>query len=397
MKHLAMSAWGTMHAELTHSEAAEVGRSGLVEVSVEPQANEWRLRSASRVGVAVGDGWELRVRPKLNVPKLMFLLSYARDPVGWKNETADFAFEPELVPTVANAFATHAARAIERGVLRGYVHVDDRLSTIRGRVRFGDQLARGGGLRLPVDVSYDDYTVDVIENQLLKTAATVLLRLARVPDATRRRLHSLRSVLDEVSLLSRPRDASVPVLTRLNERYARAMRLAELVLRSSSLDALVGEIHGTAFSFDMNAVFEDFLTTALREALIKHGGEVRAQWTGALDIEEDIRIQPDITWWVHGRCAAIVDAKYKALDSAGVRNADAYQMLAYCTALRQPIGFLVYARDSRERSRNHRVRNSACEVRVRTVDLETPPEELLQQVGVLADEIGGCAAIGLAA
>ena len=48
----------------------------------------------------------------------------------------------------------------------------------------------------------------------------------------------------------------------------------------------------TAFLLDMNAVFEDFLTTALREALREYGGEVRAQWTGVLDVEEGIRIQP---------------------------------------------------------------------------------------------------------
>src|SRR2546428_4770090 len=151
-----MSAWATMQTSLTHNEAAEISRSGLVDVAAEPHANEWRVRSSSKVGVAVGDGWELRVRPKLNVPKLMFLLSYARDPIGWKNETAEFAFEPELVQTVANAFATHASRAVEQGVLRGYLHVDDRLTTIRGRVRFGEQMARGGGFRLPVDGSYDD-------------------------------------------------------------------------------------------------------------------------------------------------------------------------------------------------------------------------------------------------
>ena len=44
----------------------------------------WQVRTGSKVGVVLGDGWELWVAPKLPVPRLMFLLAYARDPNGWK-------------------------------------------------------------------------------------------------------------------------------------------------------------------------------------------------------------------------------------------------------------------------------------------------------------------------
>ena len=151
----------------------------------------------------------------------------------------------------------------------------------------------------------------------------------------------------------------MPLLTRLNARYGAAMKLAELVLRSSSLDTGVGKVVGTTFSFDMNTVFEDFLTTALSEALTTAGGQVKRQHTDTLDVQGDIRIQPDITWWRGSRCAAVIDAKYKSLDAGGVRNPDTYQMLSYCTAMRLPVGFLVYARDSGERPGAHDVRNSA--------------------------------------
>jgi 5-methylcytosine-specific restriction enzyme subunit McrC len=120
----------------------------------------------------------------------------------------------------------HAIRALEQGVLRGYVHLEERSTFIRGRIRFSDQIA-AGGVPLPVAIEYDDYTTDILENRLLKTAATLLLRLPRVPAAARRRLMHLRLLLAEVDLLDRPREAVAPPITRLNECYLPAIALAE--------------------------------------------------------------------------------------------------------------------------------------------------------------------------
>ena len=72
----------------------------------------------------------------------------------------------------------------------------------------------------------------------------------------------------------------MPALTRLNQRYGTALRLAELILHASSIDAAKGTFGATAFVFDMNRVFEDFVTIALREAMQPYGGVVREQWTG---------------------------------------------------------------------------------------------------------------------
>jgi 5-methylcytosine-specific restriction enzyme subunit McrC len=382
-----MAAWSTASARLSHDQAAELSRLGLVDIAVEPHADEWRLRSDSRVGVAVGDGWELRVRPKLDIPKLFFLLSYARDPLGWKTTAAGFEFEPDLVDAVATAFSVHALRALEQGVVRGYLRVDERLPSVRGRIRFGDQLRRSGSFPLPVEVAYDDYTADVLENRLLTTAATLLLRLPRVPARSRQRLAHIRALLDDVSLIARPREAVAPPITRLNERYRPALRLAELLLRASSISTHPGAITATAFVFDMNAVFEDFVTAALREELQRQGGAVKAKWASTLDYEGGLRIEPDITWWLGERCVAVLDTKYKSLLTGGVRNPDAYQMLAYCTALQLQSGYLIYATDAGEAARTHTIRNVDREIHIRTVDLETPPEELLRQIRSLSTEL----------
>lgn len=383
-----MEAWTQLGVELTRDQAAELSGLDLVDVVAQPQSDGWVLVANSRIGVAIGNGWELRVRPKLAVPRLFFLLAYAADPRGWKDESAEFGFEPDLMDAVASGFSWHALRALELGVLRGYVHVDERLITIRGRVRFSDQIARSASLPLPVEVSYDDYTADILENRMIKTATLALLRLPRVPVLARMRLLKVRAVLDEVSLVDRPREAKMPPLTRLNQRYGPSLRLAELILHASSIDAAKGPFAATAFVFDMNKVFEDFVTTAFTESMRRHGGTVRPQVEEfSLDVDSRLRLKPDLSWWVGDHCLAILDAKYKAIDDGIMRHPDAYQMLAYCTAYGLPRGYLVYARDSGQESRTHRIRNANCEIVVAAVDVEKEPEEILAQMQALADSV----------
>jgi 5-methylcytosine-specific restriction enzyme subunit McrC len=397
MNVIEMEAWSKRSTELSHDQAAELASLDLVQVVAQAYGDPWLLVADSRIGVATGGGWELRVKPRLAIPKLFFLLAYAADPDGWKDESAEFAFDPDLLDAVASGFSWHALNALERGVLHGYVRIEERLPTIRGRVRFAEQIARSASLPLPVEVSYDDYIADIIENQMLKTATVALLRLPRLPALARKRLLKLRGLLDDVSLVDRPREVTMPTLTRLNERYGPSLRLAELILHASSIDAPKGPLVATAFVFDMNKVFEDFVSVALDESMQRFGGEVRPQWSGWLDVEERIGIRPDITWWTDERCLAVADAKYKALELKSMPNADAYQMLAYCTSLGLPRGFLVYAKDSGEETRSHAVRNSDCVIEVRTLDVEAEPESLLGQVNALADEIAGRAAIAKAA
>ena len=225
---------------------------------------------------------------------------------------------------------------------------------------------------------------------MLVTAATLLLRMPRVAPRARRRLPHVRSCLEGVHALRDWRDVRAPAITRLNEHYKPALALAELVLRNLSLSEKTGDLSSATFVFDMNKVFEDFVTAAFTSAMRKHGGTVRPQvGEYSLDRGAQLRLRPDIGWWHGERCLAVLDAKYKAIDDGRLRHDDAYQMLAYCTAYRLDRGYLVYAKDSATEPRTHIVRNSEQRIVVRALDVELEPEDLLRQVKRLADEVAG--------
>ena len=58
-----------------------------------------------------------------------------------------------------------------------YVQREEALPTIRGRVRFAEQARRRYDLPLPIEVRYDDYTVDIEANRLVKAALRRIERL----------------------------------------------------------------------------------------------------------------------------------------------------------------------------------------------------------------------------
>jgi 5-methylcytosine-specific restriction enzyme subunit McrC len=176
------------------------------------------------------------------------------------------------------------------------------------------------------------------------------------------------------------------VFTRLNERYRAALILAALILEGRSTGDEVGTRQAVSFLFDMNRVFEDFITAALSPLLADRGVRVEAQFTDYLDVAGKISIRPDLSWWSGRRCLGVADIKYKALRLAELPNPDVYQLLAYCVAHNVPKGFLIYAAGN-EVPDLHRVRNLDVEIEVVAVDLGLRPAPLLASLETLADWI----------
>ncbi len=377
--------------DLDASEAAALEQTGLVEVR--PMgAGRWQLLPRGTVGaVQVGD-LQVHVTPKdkIGITRLLFLLGYARDP-GFLPEDATATDEPDLWPALAESLARHAERALRGGVLQAYVTHDDALRTVRGRIRIGDQISRRPGMLVPLEVTYDDYTVDIAENRILRTALRRMLAVPRIPADTRARLAHSDAQLSGVHTL-RP-GAPLPRWSngRLNARYHAALRLAEIVLRHCSVEIGTGDVRTAAFVVSMWQVYEDFVTTALTEALARFPGTTRAQYPDWLDEpsggrRRGVAIKPDLVHLVHGEPVLVVDAKYKAASPDGrYPNADHYQMLAYCTALGLPRAWLVYAQGGPTVIRQ--VRNTGISIVEHPLDLGAPPRDLLGQVDRLAAEI----------
>lgn len=381
--------------ELDREVAATLRDTGLVSV-LPAHGGLWTVLPAGRVGaVQIGD-LLVRVVPKekVGLSRLLFLLGYAINP-GFRPDDVVGDEKDDLFAALGESLTRHCERALDRGALNGYVHVEEALRTVRGRIRVGDQMTRRPGMLLPLEVAYDDFTVDIPENRILRAAVRLMMQVPRLSEGVRERLAHVDSKLEGVSALRF--GAPLPAWTesRLNERYGPALRLAEIILRNMSAEAGLGQQVVASFVVNMATVFENFVTTALREALDKYPGESRGQYEAYLDEPElgygkinQVKMYVDIVHSVNRVPAIVFDAKYKAASDSGTYpNADHYQMLAYCTALNVPRAWLVYAGSGEKRKR--RISNTAVSIMEFPVDVSQHPEALLERVQTLADQAFG--------
>lgn len=361
----------------------------------------WDVKAASWVGAAIlGDSTtervDLRVTPKVPIARLLFLLGYARSPKAWRDEPVDAPVASDAPSAIAEALGRLTEQALQRGELQGYRTVEESATTLRGRLREKEQLLRRFGRPLPVEVVYDEFDTDIAENQILKAALWRMLVTPGITGRARQRLLRSRHRLNEASDLAGGQRLPHWTPNRLNRHYEPALRLAEIILRSSSFELGRGNVPATGFLVSMPEVFEDFVTQALGDALTGHGtGRWMAQdsrWR--LDDEGTVHLRPDLVWYPtralrSSTPGVVVDAKYKAEKPAGFPNADIYQLLAYCSSLGLPDGHLVYAK-GHEAARLYSIgrtgpNGAGVRVHAHTLDLDASPRRLLEQVDALAE------------
>jgi 5-methylcytosine-specific restriction enzyme subunit McrC len=373
--------------ELTGQQARDLAGTGIVAVQPAWTHGAFRVTATSTIGVLrVRDDLEIRVRPKLPVRRVIYLLAHAVGLAVWDERIIDLDDDAEIDLALASAFANAAELALQRGPRSDYFTVDDALYLVRGRLNTNEQRRRFG-CPLPVSVTYDEYGPDILENQLLLGAANVLRRLASPPPTLRRRLRRVVVTLDGVRPGRRNDAHREQRFSRLNEHYRPAVALARIALLGHGFE-LGRQSPAIGFTVDMNRVFEGFLSVALADAIERrHGGHLISQRPDHLDTAHHVRIRPDLTWIVDGYPAAVVDAKYKALGGGGgPADPDLYQAVAYAIALDVPVTYLVHA----TRSNGYHsldVRNSGVIVRISGLDLSAPLDNLRSQVDHLADDM----------
>lgn len=346
---------------------------------------QWELAPSTWVGVVrVGD-LQVTITPKVTISRLIFLLGYARDPAFWRDESVLLDGEPDLVEALAHSFGRLARRALEQGVLKGYRTVDESSTVLRGRIREADQIRRHFGRTIPLEITYDDCTVDVAENQILLAAALRLLKVPGLSREVRAGLHRIRLQLADVTA---PRGGQQPrwQASRLNARYVPTLHLAEQILRGQSFEQRRGELEVSGFLVNMATVFEDFVCTALSEATSFAGGRSHLQYPAHLDEAGRVPMRPDFVWERDGAPLVVADAKYKHERPSGYPNADLYQMLSYCTVLGLREGHLIYVKGEVE-PRLHSVVGSGVTIVCHALDPTGSRAALLVQIERMAAQM----------
>ena len=355
---------------------------------------EYRLTPGSIVGaVELGD-LSVFIEPKIGIPQLLSMACYAISKFKPQDELFDYPREYALPDVLALALASAARRAFSRGLLHGYRVEEESLYTVRGRIMVAEQLRRRFGIPLPVEVRYDEFTNDVLANRLVRAAVYLLGRMRLRLQPARRELGRIAGMLENVSSVEfRPKGVPEMRFDRLNEHYRTVVELSRLILRHGAFESSRGEVRASGFLMDMNVVFQEFVTAALREALGVSPDAFKERAIPSLDEGDHVHLRPDLVWQDGDQYVFVGDAKYKNITGGRIPNADLYQLLAYTTALDLPSGLLIYA-EGEAAAAKYQVRHSGKRLEVAALDLSGTLDEVLARVGNLAGMVKAAAMRG---
>ena len=200
-------------------------KSAVDSLTIEPSNDDnggYIITASSTVGaVEIGD-LSVLIRPKIGIPQLLSLACYASNLIKLQvDREFHFADDPASLPDVlALLLLTAARRAFSRGLLRGYRVEEEALNTVRGRIRFEDQIRSRFDIPIPIEVRYDEFTDDILENRLVKAAVMRLGAMRLRSSRARSGLGWIASTLHDVSNVEFPStQVPEPVSNQLNEHY----------------------------------------------------------------------------------------------------------------------------------------------------------------------------------
>ena len=369
-------------------------RATVKDLTIEPAPGEERVyvvTSQSTVGAVEVEGLSVVIRPKIPMGQVLSLALYA---LGAHNSQRSLRFsfdeDASLPDLLALALTAAAQHAFPRGLLHGYRQEEEALYGVRGRIRFEEQLRRRYGRLLPVEVRYNEFTDDVLENRLVKAAVGRLASMRIGSPAARRGLGWIAGTLANVAVVEfAPAHVPDPNFDRLNEHYSDVVALARLVLRHSAFQSRRGAVRAKGFLFNMNAVFQQFVARALREKLGVSERAFGEQAILSLDLGGAVNLRPDLVWKRGGQVVFVGDAKYKDLSRDYARESDLYQLLAYTTALDLTGGLLIYAKSVADQAHagSYVVRHSGKRLDVTALDLGGTLDDVLLRVKGLAGQV----------
>lgn len=172
-----LSEYASVDLDLTRHQAESLQQTGFVAV-VPAMGNRWRVTASSYVGSLVVDGAELLIRPKINPENLFLLLEPGLPPSAWRQEAFRYDVSSDLLPSVIAFFARTVETTLGRGVLRAYRRREELHVALRGRLDVAGQFRRAGVIA-PLACRYDDFSADIVENQILRAAIRLALRVPR--------------------------------------------------------------------------------------------------------------------------------------------------------------------------------------------------------------------------
>lgn len=251
-------------------------------------------------------------------------------------QTCDMPMLAVFVQLALQSFA----QVVQRGLSRRYVSQQANRATLSGRLCVSAQIRYNSAHRERFYTEHDEYSANTPENRLIRAAVLLALRLC--PHGAARQLaHELNQRLAEIpaSVDVAADQRRVQAVSRAPE-YDAALAWAQLLLSGQSPLVGAGAQAAVSLMFDMNRLFERYVTAHVARQLPQgHHWVAQARHHALLqqaDGRLHRRLAPDVLYQIDGQNHYIIDAKWKTPRQGGtvaaISSDDLHQMFAYAAA-----------------------------------------------------------------
>ncbi|HLW68949.1 MAG TPA: hypothetical protein VKS79_26795 [Gemmataceae bacterium] len=358
-----------------------------LDIEFTPERHWYRLTPRGVAGVIHAPCCQMWILPKLPWDNFAWLL----DPAGqwFAAAPGDIGQSPRALPEfVLEQFVHLLRKRIADGLQTGYTERFEEVAQVRGRIDVAAQMQMGPGLPERFACHFDELSIDIPCNRLVKSLGERLLYLPWLASKTRANLESLLASFADVesSTLSAAEFERIQNDPRTTS-YGPLLELGQMLLRASSM----GRIDRPAsFLIDMERLFERSVTMGIQRMLAKSDASVQAQprliWHEQVAQQPELFLRPDVVIQRKSDCS-VVDVKWK--DFTGQPDADdLHQILAYAGALDANRAILVYP-GRRYQSQVYRMQNARTQIEFVTLRMTGSREQCARSLQRLARRIIG--------
>jgi 5-methylcytosine-specific restriction enzyme subunit McrC len=331
----------------------------------------YQLTPQGHVGTIVCPTCRLVIRPKIPTENLFYLL----DPTGpiplLPDQVTPLPLAEDL-DFLAGRLTHLLNERAAAGLHRAYQERTERGPFLQGQLDLPAHLRGRNPSKDQLHCRYEEFTADVLCNQIPKSTAELVLRSPLLSDGVRLALRRSLHAFAAVSSIAIDRNCFAAVQTdRLTEAYRPLFDLCWILVESLAPGEQSGSTSCPAFLLDMDRVFERYVTTGVARA---YAGSARftvsVQPLFTVNQPDaclaDIHLRPDFTVAAAGRPFLAGDTKWKRLAGSPLVTPDLYQVLSYCTALGMKRGLLIYP-GRRDRLWSYRLAHTPLSLEIRTL------------------------------
>ncbi|WP_256795375.1 McrC family protein [Terrabacter sp. Ter38] len=341
------------------------------------------IGATSWVGALAVPGLVVRVTPKVSVTNFFAMLGAGVSPDAFDHEHVTWSDTDELIDGVAYFAIRLIDSSTMRGLVHGYVPREERMRTIRGRLLV-EEFARRPWSAAEPQCRFDDFTADIVENQLFRCTLQAMLSWPQLAPHVRREALRVLGRFDGVADTPATKHAAPLPITRLNEHYEDAMRLSRLVLQAMSLSHEAGDQQANSLMVDMDDLFQRWIA---QELDLRLAPEMRIERDEDVWLDEGraVTMAPDLVVRRGSEVVLVGDAKYSMGADGYMASRDYLELVAYTTAMGLPTGLLIHCNSDRAPESEIVIRNAGTRILCRPIRLDGSYAAVCRSLDALAE------------